>query len=279
MATPEILAWSTDRGYLYVASSDEPTARFRLETGSEFVAEPAYGKPHVVCANLAGEVFVLDESTGFRQWRYSTGFPVVRPPAVVGKRVFVTNEKPALYAIDAATGEELWEVAGITQFAAASQKRVYGIDDLGRLMVLDAESGALLGQMATDGLANALTNDQTDRLVLVSDDGLVQSLREVGMKEPLHHHQPAEPRPEQPAQPGDYNGETGRPPEQQPEQPKVTPPKAGDEGDPFADEPAEGADEPVEDTKAGPAEEGSEQPQPPADESPFGVDSEDPFGS
>jgi hypothetical protein len=44
--------------------------------------------------------------------------------------------------------------------------------------------------MATNGAADALVNDQTDRIYLVSKDGLVQCLHELGADKPLYHNPP-----------------------------------------------------------------------------------------
>lgn len=189
LATQESFLWTTDSGYLYVGRMDEDAlgVRFRLETGSEIVAPTAHGSPNVIAATCGGEVFSMNELTAQRQWKYATGFPVLRAPAVVGNRVFVTSEEPMLHCIDAAKGTAVWESPRILQFAAATEKHVYGIDDLGALMVLDAATGAEVGRMPMDSNTHALVNDQTDRIYLVSSDGVVQCLHEFGLKEPMHH--------------------------------------------------------------------------------------------
>ncbi|MEX2316678.1 MAG: hypothetical protein WD669_05975, partial [Pirellulales bacterium] len=109
-----------------------------------------------------------------------------------GGRIYVTSTQPALSAVDAATGAPQWTATKITQFAAASRERVYTIDSLGALVVLDAASGATLDRMPTDRNSMALVNDQTDRLYLVSESGLVQCLHELGVVQPIYHNPPAE---------------------------------------------------------------------------------------
>jgi len=193
LATPESFVWTTDSGHMYVGRAGELGVRFRLETGSEIVAPPVYGAPYVIAATSNGEVFSMHEVTGDRRWKYATGFPVTRAPAVVGDKVFVTSDEPMLHCIDAKRGTELWEAPHVSQFAAASAKRVYGVDDLGALVVLDAANGAVLGRMPTDSSTNALVNDQTDRVYLVSKDGVVQCFHEIGAKEPMHHRPKVEP--------------------------------------------------------------------------------------
>jgi outer membrane protein assembly factor BamB len=205
LATPESFVWTTDSGHFYVGRAGELGVRFRLETGSEIVAPPAYGAPYVYAATSDGEVFSMHEMTGEQNWKYATGFPVMRAPAVIGDKVFVTTDEPMMHCIDAKNGNKLWDAAHVKQFAA-SAKRVYGVDDLGALVVLDAANGTLLGHMPTDSSVNALVNDQTDRVYLISKDGIVQCFHEIGSKEPLYHRpkvEPTAPKPEgQPPAPG-----------------------------------------------------------------------------
>jgi outer membrane protein assembly factor BamB len=190
LATPMCIIWSTEKGHLYVGRSLNPAVRFRLETRSDIVAPPAYRDPLVYVGSTAGDLFGLHEMKGTREWKFATGYPIIRAPAAVGDRVYVTTEEPAMHCVDAKTGQGIWETPAITQFAAASSKRVYGIDDLRALVVVDANTGALLDRMPTDGSANALVNDHTDRLYLISEDGLLQCLHEIGVKEPLYHNPP-----------------------------------------------------------------------------------------
>jgi len=190
LATPRSIVWATDAGHVYVADSQELGVRFRLETSSDIAAQPAYRAPYIYTATMNGELFAVHELTGERRWKFAAGFLVTRAPAAVGARIFITSDEPALHCVDAANGQALWEAPHVTQFAAASEKRVYGVDELGALVVLDAASGSLLERMPTEG-TEALVNDQTDRLYLVSNDGVVQCLHEIGAKQPLQHVPPA----------------------------------------------------------------------------------------
>lgn len=263
LATPQSVVWTTDQGLLYVGSSDPPKMRFRLETGSEIVAPPAYLKPFVYVASTSGEVFAMQEMTGARRWKYATGFPITRAAAPVGKRVFVTSQEPALHCIEAETGNALWQAPHMSEFAAASKDRVYGVDDLGALVVLDGAKGTQLGRFAADHVINTLVNDQTDRIYLISDEGVIECLHEKGAKEPFYHN-PKAAEPETPA-----DGEKPAPAAAPAEKPKAKPkPKATDAADeePPADKPNPPAD--------------ADKPAKPAEKTDaFGVeDSGNPFG-
>ncbi len=261
LATPLSIVWSTASGHVYVGGSQELGLRYRLEMGSEVLAPPAYHKPLIFVATASGEVFAMDEETAARRWKYAAGFPVDRAPAAVGERVYVTSQQPALHCIAADTGAALWEAPEVTQFAAASRTRVYGVDELNALVVLDAANGALLTRMPSDGTLNALVNDQTDRLYLVTDEGTVQCLHEIGANEPLIHNPPE-------AEPADgpegTRADTAAVEAVDETQPTTEPmPAADDEADPFGSE-AKDADTP--------------EAEAPAEEAEFGVDDTNPFG-
>jgi hypothetical protein len=205
----------------------------------------------------------MHEQTGARRWKYATGFPVTRSPAAVQDRVFVTSDEPALHCIDAATGFARWETPNITQFAALSRERVYGVNELGELVAIDAKTGAVIGRMATGMATNALVNDQTDRIYLISDDGLVQCLHELGADKPLEH----EPKPtedEQPPQTSDAEAEIpAETTDTTPVEPDVDEPSPFDDDQPTEDVPPE--DAPAEDAEM------------PAEDDPFEADEENPF--
>src|SRR5205823_210918 len=113
----------------------------------------------------------------------------------VGERIFVTSADPTLHCVDASAGTGLWEAPHVVQFAAISKDRVYGVDDLEAFVVLNAANGSTIARVASDQPIRALVNDQTDRVYLVSDDGMVECLHETALKEPMRHNpKPAEPK-------------------------------------------------------------------------------------
>ena len=63
------------------------------------------------------------------------------------------------------------------------------------LVVLDAATGRVLGTMPNDEKTMALVNDQTDRIYLVSADGMVQCFHEIGADKVTYHNPPEPPAP------------------------------------------------------------------------------------
>jgi outer membrane protein assembly factor BamB len=274
LATSHGVVWSTDTGNLYLAESSDPAVRYRVETASEFLAPAAFRDRMVYAISILGELYAVDERNGSRRWKYATGYPTDRAPAVVGDRVFVSSEQPALHCVDAVKGLGLWEAEGVAQFAAESDKYVYAVDPFGTIVVLDRATGDPVGSIATGGRCKALVNQQTDRLYLMSDDGIVQCFHEIGRRDPMYHDsRAAATQPD--TSPGKPEPSEGRSTQDEAAKPQPAPPDRGGTAD--SDRPALDFGD-----SFGAGSRGDEQPPTgdageSTDETPFGVDDENPF--
>ncbi len=264
----DYLAWPTDRGLLFVATvvrlEEKFLVRYRLETGAAIAAQPTYLPPNpnvvadsgvIFVASRDGFVHALAEKPGTHLWRFSTAEPILQPPVPVEGSVFVVTQPGGMYCVDAKTGLETWFAYQIDQFIAASKDRIYAVDKLDRIVVLNAATGARLDTIPARGMDIKLLNMQTDRIYLASRTGLIQCLHEVGLPEPIRHNQVPEAAPAA-APPA---GEKAAP------QPKAKQPPAAGE-DPFR--PAGAADEadPFRGAAAGPGQ-----------DNPFGAAGANPF--
>ncbi len=178
-----VVTWPTDRGYLYVGQASPPQVLYRIETTSHATAPPTEADPYLYIVSADGHVYCFDALDGVEVWRYSMGYTATARAAVVGDRVYVASSEPMLHAMDAITGEPLWTVPGITQFVSQGLKNAYGLDDRGKLVIVDVESGKYVGVLAGENY-QAVFNEQSDRIFLVNDRGLVQCLHEIGAVEP-----------------------------------------------------------------------------------------------
>ena len=197
----ENVVWPTDQGFLNLGHIDRQSEnylalKYRLQTGAAIVDQPAYFPPDadvtgdsglIVTASRDGYVYVFREKDGELLWRFSTGEPIVASPAVIEGRVYVAAQLGGMYCLAINSGEELWFAPGVLQFVAASKTRVYAADRLGRLMVLDAHSGARLDSIATEKMPIKLVNTDNDRIYLADEMGLIQCLHQVELTEPIVH--------------------------------------------------------------------------------------------
>lgn len=238
-ASGSVVSWPTSRGYLYVGQANEPPrVLYRIETDAPATAPPTEADPFLYVTSADGHVYAFNAVTGKEVWRYSMGYLASGRPAVVGDRVYVASTEPMLHALDAETGALLWNVPDVINFAAQGLKKVYGLDEFGRLLIFDRETGRYVGTLPGANY-NAVFNEETDRLYLVNDRGLVQALHEIGADEPTAFSaKPVEE--EEPAEPA----ETTSPVEQA--QPEPTTPfgeEPAEEESPFGEEEASDAEE------------------------------------
>ena len=184
-----VVCWPTDRGYLYVAQHDRPRVMYRVETNDQIVTPPTELGPYLYVSSRDGYLYCLHELSGGELWRIATGYPIINKPVVLGETAYVASNQPALHAVSATTGQTVWSVAGATQFVAEGARHAYGIERFGTLLILDKQSGGVVGRLKTAEGITALINDQSDRIYLVDDRGLVQCLRERESQQPTYYRQ------------------------------------------------------------------------------------------
>lgn len=243
--TGNVVSWPTSIGHLYVCRADDPEVLFRLESNDDIVTSPAEKEPNLYIASLDGNLYCLNEITGREQWRYTTGYPVESSPAIVGDHAYVASLEPVLHSVNATTGQALWKVPGVSHFGAQGKERVYASDRFGNLLILDLKTGQPLGRIRTVQGLHTLVNDQSDRLFLVSDHGLVQCFHELDAAEPTMYRQPWTEEPETDAKPA--AGEAAPAPVEPSSEDREAAPEAedapADDAAPEADADAEAAPE------------------------------------
>lgn len=196
----ENVAWTTSRGFLFMGKLFENhfTSVYRLTTGGPMSTEPTYlprdanivGDSGVIFGSSEdGFVYAIREVDGSLLWRFSTGEPIVERSVVIGLHVLVPTQLEGMYCLNAENGEQVWWTSGIRRFVAASKERLYTIDAVGRMVVLNARTGARLDAFDVSTLPIRLTNDMTDRIYLTTPTGLIQCLHERELREPIRHRE------------------------------------------------------------------------------------------
>jgi outer membrane protein assembly factor BamB len=185
--TPLSITWPTSEGHLYISRANEPAVRFRLEMRDAIVAPPTYKAPIVFAASRSGYVYAMHELSGAIRWRFATGAPINERPVAIGDVLYVCPEHGGMYCLTLDIGKQLWWTPRATRFVAASENRVYALDESGSLLVLEGKTGAHLDRLPLPRTTLAVVNDQTDRIYLGSAAGLIQSFHEIGRRYPLVH--------------------------------------------------------------------------------------------
>lgn len=204
LVTPRSIAWTTDRGHMYVGHSDKSGIRFRLDTNDVIASSPAFLAPNqIVATSTDGFCYCVHELKGDLLWRFSTGQPITEAPVpiVVDDAVYVVTDENVMFKVNSKLrddrvhqsgdkilpGEHIWAKGGIYSFLGASDERVYCVGAAGRLTILDAKTGGRIGVLPFEGLDLKLRNIQTDRMFVGSKTGLIQCLHEAGNRYPIIH--------------------------------------------------------------------------------------------
>ncbi|WP_428307502.1 PQQ-binding-like beta-propeller repeat protein [Lacipirellula sp.] len=243
--TGNVVSWPTATGFLYVGHADDPGVMWRMQTDDDIVTSPAQQSPYLYIASTDGYLYCLNEMNGQEAWRYSTGYAITSSPAVVGDMAFVASFEPALHALDSQTGQGKWVAPGISHFAARGKERVYASDRMGNLLILESATGRAVCRLPVAEGQETLVNDQSDRIFLVNDRGLVQCLHEIGVNEPIMYRQPVAPPAESDKPAGEEKpaADAAAPPTQ----PPAVKPAAEEDPSPFSEEPAGPAEAPADD--------------------------------
>jgi hypothetical protein len=137
----------------------------------------------VITGGRASYVFAIDVRSGDVRWQFPAQGQLLESIAVVGKDVYAPTSTGRLHALDLETGKEKEEwlsgnVRNVKRFVSASRNRLYVLDMQGRLVCLDRTTGASIFVYDIRRFEHCLFNLETDQIILLSDSGLVQCLRE-----------------------------------------------------------------------------------------------------
>jgi hypothetical protein len=214
---PEHIGWSNNYGNFYVASVSPMEMLYFFPTRDRITAPPAYTPPntptnnnprpsgHFYLGSLNGYLYKIQETTGNVIWRFPTGQPILYTPLAVGDRIYVATEHGELYCVmdditdgsrltddansDSSdnTDQQIWRADDITRVLAATPERVFGLDNLGNVRILNSETGRNLGMLQTEDVSFSVINHVNDRIYLVTDTGVVQCLHDRQHPEPHYH--------------------------------------------------------------------------------------------
>jgi hypothetical protein len=190
----EFIVWAGDLNQISDHLFGDHPADFNALVPERVSTAPALLASQAYVGTELGYLVAYDANGLTELWRSSTGAPIHHRPIATESALYVLPDDGGIVALDPKSGDLHWSSPDPIQFATSSPDRVYTIDNFGRLTILNAKTGALAAAFQLPHSMKALTNDQTDRLVLYTDEGLIQSLHEPGLAQP-HLHAPPKPEP------------------------------------------------------------------------------------
>jgi outer membrane protein assembly factor BamB len=181
------VAWISDRGSVHLTMPDGITPKFEVDLGGPAAAQLAVHSPYIFAANSDGDLFCIRDTEGALIWKSPIGSPIREAPIAIRNVVYTLPEDAGLACAAIADGHEEWVNSIPRQFLAASPTKVYAVDRLNRMLILDGKAGGTLDTIPLPTDVRPLTNIQTDRILLSSESGMLQCLHETLMPEPAYY--------------------------------------------------------------------------------------------
>jgi outer membrane protein assembly factor BamB len=184
--TNEYLLLAGYSGAFYAMAKVNGRHLYRFQAGPPLTAPIGQHGDIAYVASEDYTVYAHDIVQGRILWRFLGGGPITQKPRVTDDSVYVIPARAGLYRLDRKDGRTIWRSAAAERFLAVNKKFVYAVDAQGRLLVLDKARGTQLS--VYDGARDfvvPLANEQTDRLYLASNDGLLLCLHDRAYPTPL----------------------------------------------------------------------------------------------
>ena len=269
LVTDETVSWATTDGFYAIAPFRSKSIKFRLNSGSKLASGGASGVETLFVNTTEGSIFAIHEKFGSILWEYATGDRISEAPFVREGFVYSISDENRLYKIDISNGLPClgWEkpLDGVSKFVGMAGDRIYLLNNIGRLIAIDHNTGDRVASIGGSEITLVLPNHQTDRLYIGTKKGLLRCYRESANTYPVFHANDGEMLVE------NANKAAGE------EKGKKPAESADDEDDPFAAEsdPFASGDE-EEDPFGSSDDDGEEDPFGSSDDS--SSEEEDPFG-
>ncbi len=169
-----------------------PTAiAYRLRAGGELVSSGSAARGLLFVTSIDGFVYAVREKEGTVAWEFSTGDRLEQSAFPNGNDLYFVTTSNHLFKMDITRGlkSEGWEVpvAGISRFLGISGDKVFALDELENIVVLDSATGTGFGIARIGGIDMSMQNTQTNRLYLGNRKGLIQCVRESSSPIPVFH--------------------------------------------------------------------------------------------
>lgn len=172
---------------------------FRVDIGTRITGQPDQMGTVAYVGGQDGNAYAVDMRQGRVIWRHIGGSPIVGRPFSTVKDVYVTSRDGGLARLDRATGDPMWRLPrgnqvlesnpDAEQFLAANPKFVYALDRRGHLLVLDQRRGRTLSSYDVRDFVVPIPNEETDRLYLGANNGLIVCLHDREYRQPVAHRQ------------------------------------------------------------------------------------------
>ncbi|OWK46567.1 PQQ-binding-like beta-propeller repeat protein [Fimbriiglobus ruber] len=146
----------------------------------------------LVDGNLVAVDLLRGGEAGIRvEWRANVGGLINHKPLATPDAVFASGDNSGLSKIDIQTGELLWKTErNVDRVVAVNDEFVYGLDRTGTIQLFDRKKPGTgdyrvigsVGQLSMTGFDVKVMNEQTDRIVMAANSGIMVCLRDASPK-------------------------------------------------------------------------------------------------
>ena len=193
LLTDRTVSWATKSGYYTVAPNNDTvrSPKYRVNASDAILSTGGYSNGFLYVTSKDGYIYSINERQGSVNWELTMGQQILESPVALMNDLYIFTRENNLFKIAAESGKLAsgWDkpVSGVTQYVGASQKNFYVLDKFGNLMVLDQATGNRINLIAGSPLSLVCPNTKSDRLIVGSESGFIQCLREVGNEFPFFH--------------------------------------------------------------------------------------------
>jgi outer membrane protein assembly factor BamB len=204
MIVPEAVVAVDTSGIFFALSTRYERVELPFSFDAPYVTPPARLGDILYLAGKDDTLYAVDLTTGRLVWRLVRGGQIMYKPEVTDEDIYISRLGDGMSRIDRATGEEMWRQPNGQAFRclASNKKFVYALDRGGRLVVLDRQRGTTLSNYDVRDYVFPISNEQTDRLYLGANDGLIVCLHDRDYPTPLRNRKLPEKPAAKPGKPG-----------------------------------------------------------------------------
>ncbi len=186
------VAWPSGRGELNVAydTREAQVVSYRLVPKKKIVSNAAFLSPYLFATSTDGSIYCLREQGGTIMWDLPTGIPISKSPVPVGKFVYYIDDNDVLNQVTIDGGIPTWSTRNIAEIVSVSSKRIYCLNKQRHLIAYDVSTGGFIGALTSLPVEFVYKNVMTDRIIVGTNRGVIQCLREVDQVEAMMHISP-----------------------------------------------------------------------------------------
>lgn len=136
-----------------------------------------------------GHVLAVNSAKGEVRWKFMANSSVRERIYAYGDYAYVPTGDGTLYCLSVNDGLKVWESTDIKRIVSLSPQSIYAVNQKGDMSILNRETGKLMGTVPLPKTKFQVFNEENDRIFLVTADGLVQCLHEVGINNPVKYRE------------------------------------------------------------------------------------------